>query len=120
MRGGRKAEKEGKSSDPKASSLPSQGKDSTVFFLSIEDGYSPIGFVNTPSAVQTLEWCSEEREGQHLLVCCVDGSMLEVEAPVSGQHDTTKTYHLDPLDFTIRKFVSIKDRLRVRTISTYK
>ena len=50
----------------------------------------------------------------YLLVCCEDGSMMEVAAPDVGQYDTSKTYHLDQLKFTSRKFTSIKDRLRVR------
>lgn len=92
-----------------------QGKDSTVFFMSIEEDYSPIGFIRTPSAVCTLQWSSPDKgAGLYLLVCCVDGSMMEVEAPVKGQYDTAKTYYLDPLKFTTRKFDSVKDKLRVR------
>lgn len=53
---------------------------------------------------------------QCLLVCCEDGSMLEVEAPAKGQFDTSKTYHLEPLPCTARLFTSIKDRLRVSGI----
>ena len=50
---------------------------------------------------------------QCVLVCCEDGSMLEVEGPSLGDYDTSKSFHLDPLKFTALKFTSIKDRLRV-------
>ncbi len=40
--------------------------------------------------------------------------MLEVAGPGQGHYDTSKTFHLSPLNFTARKFTSIKDRLRVR------
>ena len=96
-----------------------------MFFLSVEEDYSPIGFIRAPASVQTLQWSSPpgqgggaEEAGLHLLVCCVDGSMMEVEAPVKGQYDTAKTYYLDPLNFTTRKFASIKDKLRVSTTHT--
>ncbi len=89
--------------------------------MSVEEDYSPIGFIRTPAPVQTLQWSSPpgkgggagEAAGLRLLVCCADGSMMEVEAPVKGQYDTAKTYNLDPLTFTTRKFASIKDKLRV-------
>ena len=83
-----------------------------MFFLSVNEDYSPIGFINAPSAVRTLHW-SGEGEELRLLVFCVDGSMMEVEAPVKGQYDTDKSYYLDPLKFTLRKLASIKDELRV-------
>ena len=92
-----------------------QGEDGIVFFLSIEEDYSPIGYINAPAAVQTLQWSSGDE--CYLLVCCVDGSMMEVEAPVKGDYDTSKTYYLDPLKYTTRQFASIKDRLRVSFLS---
>ena len=39
--------------------------------------------------------------------------MLEIEAPKRGEYDTSKSYYLDPLKYTARKFTTIKDRLRV-------
>ena len=38
---------------------------------------------------------------------------MEVDAPVKGRYDTDKSYYLDPLKFTVRMVVSIKDKLRV-------
>lgn len=51
--------------------------------------------------------------GGQLLVCCEDGNMMAVEAPRSGLHNITKTYQLDLLKISTRKFATIKDRLRV-------
>lgn len=88
-----------------------------MFFLSIEENHEPIGFVRVPSPVTTLKWSLSKKKKQlTLLVCCEDGSMVEVEGPVKGEYNTSMTYHLDPLKFTIRKFVSIKDRLRVGSL----
>ena len=39
-----------------------------------------------------------------------------MEAPVKGDYNTSKTYYLDPLKFTSRKFTSIKDKLRVSRV----
>lgn len=83
-----------------------------MFFISVEEEYSPIGFINSPSAVRTLQWAGKGKE-LRLLVCCVDGSVMEVDAPVKGKYDTDKSYYLDPLKFTVRLVVSIKDKLRV-------
>jgi len=147
-----------------------------VFFLSIPEGYDPIGFVHTPAPVTTLQWSTGNKvrimagntdmiillnrfscqklnfpakNGNFppgvflpelaksvvkasfyyfeavilhavqlcLLVCCEDGSMLEVEPPVRGEVNTSKSYHLNTLSYTCRTFSSIKDRLRVGPIS---
>ena len=36
--------------------LASGSKDNTVFFLNVQDQYSPIGFIHTPSPVTTMKW----------------------------------------------------------------
>ena len=38
--------------------LASGGKDSTVFFLNVQDEYSPVGFIHTPAPVTTMRWSS--------------------------------------------------------------
>lgn len=48
-----------------------------------------------------------------LLVCCEDGSMLEVEAPVKEEVNTSQSYCFDPTRYAHLTFSSIKDRLRV-------
>ncbi len=45
-------------------------------------------------------------------MCCKDGSMAEISAPI-GEYDTSQSYHLESVSVSSRKFVSIKDRLRV-------
>ena len=39
--------------------------------------------------------------------------MMEIEAPKKEKYDTSKSYYLDPVKYTARRFSSIKDRLRV-------
>ena len=98
-----------------------QGKDGVIFFLDIKDAFSPIGFIRAPSPVTTIHWSDLDEEGEgeeseaglRLLVCCEDGTMMEVDSPIKEKHDTSKTYFLDPLKFTIRKFSTVKDKLRV-------
>jgi len=90
-----------------------------IFFLDIKDAFSPIGFIRAPSPVTAIHWSDLDEEGEepeagfHLLVCCEDGTMIEVDSPTKEKHDTSKTYFLDPLKFTARKFATIKDKLRV-------
>ena len=38
--------------------LASGSKDNTVFFLNVQDQYSPIGFIHTPAPVTTMRWSS--------------------------------------------------------------
>ena len=38
--------------------LASGSKDNTVFFLNVQDQYSPIGFIHTPAPVTTMKWSS--------------------------------------------------------------
>ena len=44
--------------------LPAQGRDSTVFFLNIREGYEPIGFVRTPAPVTVVQWSAKEEVSQ--------------------------------------------------------
>jgi len=69
--------------------------------------------------VKTLLWSEEKGKHLRLLVCCDGGGMMEVEPPDAEEYDTTKSYHLDQLEFTTRTFVSIKDRLRVSMRSKF-
>ena len=39
-----------------------QSRDSTVFFLSIKEGYDPIGFIQTPAPVTSLMWSQNVSE----------------------------------------------------------
>ena len=47
-------------------------------------------------------------------MCCNEGSIAEISAPL-GEYDTSQSYHLEGVAVSSRKFVSIKDRLRVNS-----
>ena len=92
-----------------------------MFFLNLKDNYSPIGYVTAPGPVAYMEWNKGGGEGggeasteSNLLVCCSEGSMSLVTIPSSLLDiDTTHSYHLTSINIVSRKFVSIKDRLKV-------
>ena len=46
--------------DAEGKMLASGSKDNTVFFLNVQDQYSPIGFIHTPAPVTTMQWTSEK------------------------------------------------------------
>ena len=48
-----------------------------------------------------------------LLVCCLEGQVLEIETPEEGKFDTSKTYQITGLNIRQHEFKSIKSRLRV-------
>ena len=85
------------------------------------DNYSPIGYVTAPGPVAYMEWNKGGEGGggevsteSNLLVCCSEGSMSLVTIPSSLLDiDTTHSYHLTSINIVSRKFVSIKDRLKV-------
>ena len=91
-----------------------------MFFLNLKDNYSPIGYVTAPGPVAYMEWNKGGEGGgevsteSNLLVCCSEGSMSLVTIPSSLLDiDTTHSYHLTSINIVSRKFVSIKDRLKV-------
>ena len=90
-----------------------------MFFLNLKDNYSPIGYVTAPGPVAYMEWNKGGGGGEastesNLLVCCSEGSMSLVTVPSSLLDiDTTHSYHLTSINIVSRKFVSIKDRLKV-------
>ena len=93
-----------------------------MFFLNLKDNYSPIGYVTAPGPVAYMEWNKgggggggeEASTESNLLVCCSEGSMSLVTIPSSLLDiDTTHSYHLTSINIVSRKFVSIKDRLKV-------
>ena len=45
--------------DGKAETLATGSSDKTVFFFSVGDTYTPIGFIKTPSEVTSLTWTPE-------------------------------------------------------------
>ena len=73
--------------------------------------FSPIGFINTPAPVSCMTW--SPADSLRLLVCCHDGTMMEVEPPSAGDTDVSESYLVQPSSLSCRTFTSIKDRLRV-------
>jgi WD40 repeat protein len=99
--------------DPSGDLLATGSEDSTVFFLSMKEAYDPIGFIQTPSPVTSMMWSHHDNQDElKLLVCCEDGSMIEVDAPKKGVFDTSRTYFLDPLKFSCRTFQTVKDKIK--------
>ncbi|XP_048588414.1 cilia- and flagella-associated protein 44-like isoform X2 [Nematostella vectensis] len=100
--------------DKEGELLATGSNDCTVFFFSIGETYKPIGFVETASPVKSIEWSKKGKKGKSLLVSCKDGTVLEVEAPDPGEHDTSKTFHLPLTNLKITEFLfkSVKDKLR--------
>ena len=47
--------------DPEGKILASGSTDKTVFFLSIEDQYKPMGFIRVPAAVTTMKWSPNKK-----------------------------------------------------------
>ena len=92
-----------------------------MFFLNLKDNYSPISYVTAPGPIAYMEWNKGGEGGggeasteSNLLVCCSEGSMSLVTIPSSLLDiDTTHSYHLTSINIVSRKFVSIKDRLKV-------
>ena len=52
--------------DSEGKILASGSKDNTVFFLNVQDQYSPIGFINTPAAVTTMQWSSGKQVNMYM------------------------------------------------------
>ncbi|XP_071842731.1 cilia- and flagella-associated protein 44-like isoform X2 [Apostichopus japonicus] len=98
--------------DTRGELLATGGEDGTVFFLSIGDGFSPIGFIETPGPVSNLTWAPGYHEKNTLLIFCSNGEIMEVEAPEPGKYDTSKTFKIEGLASRRMTFRSIKSRLR--------
>lgn len=86
-----------------------------MFLLNIKDNYSPVGYVNVPGPVVTIQWT----ERGQILACTSDGYMCLIDKPSLDNVDTSQSYHLNTINVTSMQFNSIKDRLRVRDIYMY-
>ncbi len=53
------------------------------------------------------------QEKNTLLVTCLEGQTLEIEAPESDNFDTTHTFEITGLKTLIHTFKSVKSQLRV-------
>ncbi|CAD5123356.1 DgyrCDS11713 [Dimorphilus gyrociliatus] len=87
-------------------------EDSTVFFMHIGNTFDAIGFIKTPSPVKYIEWSPGSFKKNTLLVCCLEGQVLEVACPEVGNYDTSKTFEISGLKVRTQEFKSVKSRLR--------
>ncbi|XP_063072845.1 cilia- and flagella-associated protein 44 [Engraulis encrasicolus] len=86
--------------------------DCTVFFFCVGEVYAPIGFVNVPGPVHSLEWSPQSHERSTLLILCATGHVAEVDAPDVEGHDVGSSYHLQGLKVRLFTFTSIKARIK--------
>ncbi|XP_078590601.1 cilia- and flagella-associated protein 44-like isoform X5 [Branchiostoma floridae x Branchiostoma japonicum] len=98
--------------DSKGKILATGGEDKTIFFLTVGEKYEPIGFVDVPGPVSCIEWSPESEGPQKLLVCCTNGTVVELAAPEPGTNDTSTTFKIEGLDMRGFTFKSIKSELR--------
>ncbi|XP_019642802.1 PREDICTED: cilia- and flagella-associated protein 44-like isoform X3 [Branchiostoma belcheri] len=98
--------------DSKGKILATGGEDKTVFFLTVGEKYEPIGFVSVPGPVSCVEWSPESEGPQKLLVCCTNGTVVELAAPEPGTIDTSTSFKIEGLDMRGFTFKSIKSELR--------
>ena len=57
-----------------------QSRDSTVFFLSIKEGYDPIGFIQTPAPVTSLMWSQNVSKHVHVHTHTHTHTLLELHS----------------------------------------
>uniref|UniRef100_A0A672S872 Uncharacterized protein n=1 Tax=Sinocyclocheilus grahami TaxID=75366 RepID=A0A672S872_SINGR len=87
--------------------------DSTVFFFTVGERYTPIGFVTVPGPVQGLEWSPQSHEKNTLLIFCQNGHVVEVQCPDPGAQTDGNTFQLSDLPTMHFCFSSIKSRIKV-------
>jgi len=84
--------------------LATTGGDDTIFFFSVYKAYEPLGFVTMPCPVLSLSWRPDKKA---LLVCCKDGSVLELDTTSVGNQDTSETYELQ-VDWKEYEFIGFR------------
>ncbi|XP_073677561.1 cilia- and flagella-associated protein 44 [Garra rufa] len=86
--------------------------DCTVFFFTVGERYTPIGFVTVPGPVQGLEWSPQSHEKNTLLIFCQNGHVVEVQCPDPGAQAGGNTFQLSDLPTMHFCFSSIKSRIK--------
>ncbi|KAL2085147.1 hypothetical protein ACEWY4_018467 [Coilia grayii] len=86
--------------------------DCTVFFFAVGEVYAPIGFVNVPGPVHSLEWSPQSHAQSTLLILCDTGHVAEVDAPEQDTENIGSTYLLQGLKVRLFCFSSIKSRIK--------
>ncbi|XP_059823753.1 cilia- and flagella-associated protein 44 isoform X3 [Hypanus sabinus] len=90
--------------------LATGSKDSTVFFFQPGDQYVPVGFINIPGPVVSLQWSPPFHEKNTLLILCENGYVVQVARPESEEIDTTLTFEI-PLQKQYFHFKSIRSSI---------
>ncbi|XP_041088697.1 cilia- and flagella-associated protein 44 isoform X2 [Polyodon spathula] len=86
--------------------------DNTVFFFTVGDNYEPIGFVRVPGPVQALEWSPASYEKNTLLILCLNGHVVEVQAPDPEKQITDVTFEIQNIYCRHFHFCSIKSKIK--------
>ncbi|XP_072902159.1 cilia- and flagella-associated protein 44 isoform X2 [Hemitrygon akajei] len=90
--------------------LATGSKDSTVFFFQPGDQYVPVGFINIPGPVVSLQWSPPFHEKNTLLILCENGYVVQVARPEPEEIDTTLTFEI-PLQKQYFHFKSIRSSI---------
>ncbi|XP_014831211.1 PREDICTED: cilia- and flagella-associated protein 44 [Poecilia mexicana] len=86
--------------------------DCTVFFFTVGEKYSPIGFIPVPGPVKSLEWSPHFHSENRLLILCQTGHAVEVPCPEMEDHELTKTFQLQNVSRRTFRFKSIKSKIK--------
>ncbi|KAK6486478.1 cilia- and flagella-associated protein 44-like [Huso huso] len=86
--------------------------DNTVFFFTVGDNYEPIGFIRVPGPVQALEWSPSSYEKNTLLILCLNGHVVEVQAPDPEKQITDVTFEIRNIYSRHFHFRSIKSKIK--------
>ncbi|XP_029941450.1 cilia- and flagella-associated protein 44 [Salarias fasciatus] len=95
--------------------LATGSADCTVFFFAVGESYQPIGFIQVPGPVQSLEWSPRSHvspSDSRLLVLCQNGHVVEVHSPDPEVHKSHKTFQMSELPRRSFRFTSIKSRIK--------
>ncbi|XP_062907293.1 cilia- and flagella-associated protein 44 [Mobula hypostoma] len=90
--------------------LATGSKDNTVFFFQPGDQYVPVGFINIPGPVVSLQWSPPSHEKNTLLIFCENGYVVQVACPEPEEIDTTLTFEI-PLQKQYFHFKSIRSSI---------
>ncbi|KAM9820225.1 LOW QUALITY PROTEIN: cilia- and flagella-associated protein 44 [Neosynchiropus ocellatus] len=92
--------------------LATGSSDCSVFFFTVGETYSPVGFIHVPGPVQGLEWSPLSHTENRLLILCQNGYVAEVPCPKLELQIQTKTFLLADLPRRSFRFKSIKQQKR--------
>ncbi|XP_037381439.1 cilia- and flagella-associated protein 44 [Talpa occidentalis] len=94
--------------------LATGSKDQTVFFFEVENGYRPIGYINTPGPVCQLMWSPMAHPESTLLVLCENGYVLEAPCPAikeDGEDRDIVSYEIKDMPIKYFHFSSVKSKI---------